>query len=69
MVKNNKLKEINNKDCSYHDLIKLVDHNDFIPENIYVDKKLHLNILTCYTGYKTLFNIKPLFIIFNKWIY
>ena len=40
MVKNDKIKEINVKDCSYYDLSNLVEINDIIPENIKVEKKI-----------------------------
>ena len=61
MVDKTKLKEIDINDCSCYYLNNLTDINDLVLKNIKIIKRSYENIVpTCYIGYKTLYNVKPL---------
>ena len=66
MQGNNKLKEIDIKNCTcfyFNDIIKF---EDFDLNNISIDERSFKNILTYTIYYKTLMHAKPLHIRFDK---
>ena len=66
MKNNNELKETNIKKFTCYHFDDTVNINDIDLNNILIDEKSYENILIYDVSYKTLYNVKPLRIIFNK---
>ena len=66
MKNNNELKETNIKQFTCYHFDDTVNINDIDLNNILIDEKSYENILIYDVSYKTLYNVKPLRIIFNK---
>ena len=65
-MENNEFKKvgIKNRTCYYFD--DMIKSEDFDIDNILIDEKSHRNILICDISYKTLIDLKPLCIKFDK---
>ena len=66
MESNNKLKEIDIKNCTYYYFDNIIRFEDFDLDNISVDEKLHEIVLGYNISCKTLIGAKSLPIKFNE---
>lgn len=66
MARNNEFKEIQIINCTYYYFDDMVNINDFNSKDIKVDRKSDIDILIHHIRYKTLDDVKPLIINFNK---
>ena len=67
---NNKVKDIDIKNCTYHFFNDNINIKFFDPNNIKIDEKSYKNVLVYYIGYVMIkdsdYSINPLYPIFNK---
>ena len=66
MESNDKLKEIDNKNCVYYYFDDIIKIEDFGLVNTLIDEKSYENILVYSISYKNLIDSKPLRIRFDK---
>ena len=60
MESNDKLKEIDIKNCTFYNFDSIIKFEDFVFDDIIIDEKSYENILVYNISYKTLIGAKPL---------
>ena len=60
MESNDKLKEIDIKNCGFYNFDSIIKFEDFVFDDIIIDEKSHENILVYNISYETLIGAKPL---------
>ena len=60
MESNDKLKEIDIKNCAFYNFDNIIKFDDFVFDDIIIDEKSYQNILVYNILYETLIGAKPL---------